>query len=171
MKTKKLQFMTNLYLDKPVAYWTHNDLLNYTINTLLKEFNIPFLIYFDKNRKNKSPSGCYQLGVIRKLLNCHFNSDSIKTKEYIDWCITCAKNNNQTIYSYKYFTSNYIIKYKSNPKINNVSSINRTTLLPNHLKIDTKVNSYGDLAFLIQAYPELENKLSPHDLDVLKKIT
>lgn len=143
-------FLIEKYASDPIEEWNHYQLLGYVlsqtsqkiepINILNANTELPGLL----SKNSTSPSRHPMVESIRTIYR-QFNKCPIKTKEFLDWCLSKYKSK-LDIRGLRYL----YIYYKTNTQ--NHSSIPlRTDPLPKKLKelfFDLHLTTYGELASL-----------------------
>jgi hypothetical protein len=160
--------------------WKPVHLLAYFVSKYSKHYQTNYSFKYN----NPAPSKCFEIFQVKRLASMLSSKPNI-LKEYIDWIfeqkIIKAK---RRITSISFLTKEDNVKdYKLNVLFNPNQIIDRTTNLPDNYKslfseIGTKVNNYGELAFLYQmtdmpfemvgAFQKLE--ASGFDLKLLENI-
>jgi hypothetical protein len=137
-----------------VSSWSVCHLLAYFCKKYYDTYNIKYKFKFNST----IPSKCFEVFQIKKLASILTSKPEL-LKEYIDWIyLNKVVKAKRRLTSISFMTVEGIVnEYKFNVLLNSKKNnvIERTTPLPQKYKniflsIGQEVNTYGDLAFLIQ---------------------
>lgn len=135
-----------------VKDWKVNEILGYFCKKYQETYNVNYKFKFN----TPAPSKCFEVFQVKRLAS-NLTSDPVILKDYIDWVyknkVVKAK---RRLTSISFMTVEGIMnEYKFNVLLNsknNNNTISRSTPLPDKYKdIFKDMETYGDLAFLIQS--------------------
>jgi hypothetical protein len=152
-----------------VAEWKPTHLLSYFCKKYKETYNTDYKFKFN----SPSPSKCFEVFQIKKLA-MSLTSNPKLLRDYIDWVyLNKVVKAKRRLTSISFMTNDGIVnEYKMNVLLSGKQNLNvdRSTPLPEKYKFifaesGTKINTYGDLAFVSQMDP-----MSPELFAAIQKI-
>lgn len=155
-----------------VDQWNVNHLIGYFCRCYKNEYNIDYKFKFNST----APSKSFEVFQMKKLAQL-LSSDPNILKSYIDFVfevkVKSAKRRLTSISFLLY--ENLILDYKKRYLSGKLSTIDRTTSLPDNLKNifgKYSISTYGDLAFLYKSdiEKELFSSLTKEEINIIENI-